>query len=87
MLSDKGETMFPNMPIYVHAHTCTCLYMPIYGIHAHIWHSMCTFLSEDFVSFLRRATAALAPNGLIVVKENIAKDEDIFEGDDSSITR
>ncbi|KAL5499393.1 hypothetical protein EMCRGX_G010796 [Ephydatia muelleri] len=48
---------------------------------------MAHLTDEDFVSFLRRATAALTPNGLIVVKENIAKDEDIFEEDDSSITR
>ena len=55
-------------------------------MHTH-WQSPDFILSEDFVSFLRRATAALTPNGLIVVKENIAKDDDIFEEDDSSITR
>lgn len=48
---------------------------------------MAHLTDEDFVAFLKRAISGLTANGLIIVKENIAKDEDIFEDDDSSITR
>ncbi len=39
------------------------------------------------VEFLKRCIQGLAPKGIIVVKENISKDEDDFDDEDSSVTR
>ena len=48
---------------------------------------MSVSLSDDLVEFLSKAVKALVDGrGLIVVKENIGK-EDIFDDEDSSVTR
>lgn len=43
----------------------------------------------DLVAYLRRCAAGIStPNGLIIVKENLASGtEDIFDDQDSSVTR
>ena len=53
-------------------------------------HTLLYFPStDDLVSFLRSCAQALIPrSGFIVVKENIAMDdEDVFDDNDSSVTR
>lgn len=56
-------------------------------------HSMSLSLSlplliADLVSFLKRCCQGLvSQSGIIVVKENIARDEDEFDDTDSSVTR
>ncbi|GAA96743.1 uncharacterized protein L969DRAFT_97092 [Mixia osmundae IAM 14324] len=55
-----------------------------------VWIQWCIgHLSDtDFIAFLQRSKAALRPNGMIMVKENLAPaDESLFDADDSSITR
>ena len=43
---------------------------------------------DDLVDFLKRCAEGLLSNrGVIVVKENISRDEDIFDDEDSSVTR
>ncbi len=42
---------------------------------------------DDLVAFFRRASAGLAPGGIIGVKENIATDGFIMDKEDTSITR
>ncbi|PVD22007.1 hypothetical protein C0Q70_17810 [Pomacea canaliculata] len=43
---------------------------------------------DDLVSFLQRCRTGLAPNGVIIVKENVAQGQEIvFDDDDSSFTR
>ena len=43
---------------------------------------------DDFVSFLKRMKASLAPNGIVFFKENVAsKNEFVVDKDDSSLTR
>ena len=42
----------------------------------------------DLVDFLKRCVNGLKTDqGMIVVKENISKDEDVFDEEDSSVTR
>jgi protein N-terminal methyltransferase len=41
----------------------------------------------DFISFMMKCVDGLSENGLIVVKENIAQDENEFDEEDSSVTR
>ena len=42
---------------------------------------------EHLVDFLVRSQTGLAENGLIIVKENVAAKEFIFDESDSSVTR
>lgn len=42
---------------------------------------------RDFVPFMQRAVAALAPGGVICLKENIAKKGFVMDLDDQSVTR
>ena len=42
---------------------------------------------RDFVPFMERASAALAPGGVICLKENIAKKGFVMDLDDQSVTR
>nr|XP_054769926.1 N-terminal Xaa-Pro-Lys N-methyltransferase 1-like [Lytechinus pictus] len=42
---------------------------------------------EHLVDFLKRAKTGLAENGIICVKENIAKSGVVFDDQDSSVTR
>ena len=49
---------------------------------------MVSFPLVDLVSFLMRCSHALTiKSGIIVIKENITKDEDDFDEIDSSVTR
>ena len=54
-----------------------------------IWIQWCVghLTDEDFVSFFQRCAAGLKPGGLIMVKENNAKEGFILDTDDSSLTR
>ena len=46
------------------------------------------YLLEDLIMFLLRCVKGLVKGrGVIVVKENVSKDEDIFDDEDSSVTR
>lgn len=57
----------------------------LYGL---IWCQWCIghLKNDDFVDFLKLASTALVPNGLIVVKENVTE-VDTFDSLDSSVTR
>lgn len=54
-----------------------------------IWMQWCVGYLDDaqFVELLRRCQRHLSPSGLIVVKDNVARDGDIYHKDDSSVTR
>lgn len=54
-----------------------------------IWCQWCVgqLPDEEFVKFLVRCKQGLQPNGTVVVKENNAPDEDVFDEADSSVTR
>ncbi|CUM65690.1 uncharacterized protein PRCAT00003338001 [Priceomyces carsonii] len=54
-----------------------------------IWCQWCVGQLPDveFIEFLKRCKNALMENGTIIVKENIAPEEDIFDETDSSVTR
>ena len=41
----------------------------------------------ELVAYLKRCAEGLRAGGIIVVKENIADKEDIFDDEDSSVTR
>ncbi|KAJ2808361.1 hypothetical protein H4R20_000910 [Coemansia guatemalensis] len=43
--------------------------------------------NSDMIAFLRRCASGLAPNGLVCVKENIARQGYIVDKEDSSVTR
>lgn len=69
----------------------TCPWLPLTS-HANLLHSQwCVghLRDADLVAYLRRCAAGIsAPNGLIIVKENLASGaEDIFDDQDSSVTR
>lgn len=43
---------------------------------------------EDLVKYLQRCAQGLVPNGVIIVKENMASgDDDVYDPVDSSVTR
>lgn len=42
---------------------------------------------DDLVAFLRRCAASLTPTGVIVVKENLAREGFVLDRDDMSVTR
>lgn len=44
-------------------------------------------IDTDLVAFLQRAKKALAPNGIIIVKENHTRSGFFIDNDDNSITR
>lgn len=44
-------------------------------------------IDDDLVAFFQRCIASLAPNGLIVVKENICREGFVLDREDTSITR
>ncbi len=51
-------------------------------------HSIIFLLIVHLVEFLKRCIQGLIPStGIIIVKENISKDQDDFDSDDSSVTR
>lgn len=54
-----------------------------------IWCQWCVghLPDAEFVQFLERCKAGLQPNGTIVVKENNAPSEDVYDETDSSVTR
>jgi protein N-terminal methyltransferase len=54
-----------------------------------IWCQWCVghLPDKEFVEFLIRCKKGLQPNGTIVVKENNAPGEDVFDDTDSSVTR
>ncbi|ODQ78072.1 hypothetical protein BABINDRAFT_163098 [Babjeviella inositovora NRRL Y-12698] len=54
-----------------------------------IWCQWCVghLPDEEFLKFLDRCKAGLQPNGTIVVKENNSLGEDVFDEEDSSVTR
>ncbi|KAF9589807.1 hypothetical protein IFM89_028742 [Coptis chinensis] len=64
-------------------------FTPNEGRYDIIWVQWCIgqLADDDFVSFFKRAKAGLKPNGLFVLKENIAKSGFVLDNDDKSITR
>lgn len=55
-----------------------------------VWNQWCVGHLTDgqLVAYLRRCRGALAPDGFIVVKENLTRQgEDLFDDVDSSVTR
>ncbi|KAF3938772.1 hypothetical protein ABW19_dt0201305 [Dactylella cylindrospora] len=54
-----------------------------------IWNQWCLphLTTPDLTTYLHRCSKALTPGGLIFVKENIAREEDEFDPEDSSVTR
>ena len=54
-----------------------------------IWIQWCVghLTDEDFVSFFKRCAVGLKPGGMIMLKENNAKDGFVLDTDDSSLTR
>nr|XP_029116948.1 alpha N-terminal protein methyltransferase 1 isoform X2 [Elaeis guineensis] len=70
-----------------------CLFVqeftPEVGRYDVIWIQWCIgqLPDDDFISFFKRAKAGLKPNGLFVVKENIASNGFVLDKEDHSITR
>ncbi|KAF5193511.1 Alpha n-terminal protein methyltransferase [Thalictrum thalictroides] len=64
-------------------------FTPEEGRYDIIWIQWCIgqLADDDFVSFFKRAKAGLKPNGVFVLKENIAKSGFVLDKDDKSITR
>ncbi|CDR41683.1 CYFA0S07e05006g1_1 [Cyberlindnera fabianii] len=64
-------------------------WVPEKGKYWLIWCQWCVghLPDEEFVKFLLRCKEGLQENGTIVVKENNAHDQDIFDEEDSSVTR
>ncbi|RPB28685.1 hypothetical protein L211DRAFT_818549 [Terfezia boudieri ATCC MYA-4762] len=64
---------------------------PKEGAYGLVWNQWCVghLRDADLVAYLRRCAAGIsAPNGFIIVKENIASGaEDIFDDQDNSVTR
>lgn len=44
-------------------------------------------IDSDLIDFLKRAKKALAPNGMIIIKENHTRSGFFIDNDDNSITR
>ncbi|XP_008793567.2 alpha N-terminal protein methyltransferase 1 [Phoenix dactylifera] len=64
-------------------------FTPEAGRYDVIWIQWCVgqLPDDDFISFFKRAKAGLKPNGLFVVKENIARKGFVLDKEDHSITR
>nr|XP_010906051.1 alpha N-terminal protein methyltransferase 1 isoform X1 [Elaeis guineensis] len=64
-------------------------FTPEVGRYDVIWIQWCIgqLPDDDFISFFKRAKAGLKPNGLFVVKENIASNGFVLDKEDHSITR
>lgn len=64
-------------------------WVPEEGKYWLIWCQWCVghLPDKEFVEFLIRCKKGLQPNGTIVVKENNAHDDDMFDDTDSSVTR
>lgn len=66
-------------------------WMPLDGVvYDVVWNQWCVghLTDEQLGAYLRRCRGALAPDGFIVVKENLARGaEDLFDEVDSSVTR
>ncbi|KAL5731533.1 protein N-terminal methyltransferase [Ranunculus cassubicifolius] len=64
-------------------------FTPTEGRYDVIWVQWCIghLADDDFVAFFNRAKAGLKPNGLFVLKENLAKSGFVLDKDDKSITR
>lgn len=64
-------------------------FTPKEGRYDVIWVQWCIgqLADDDFVSFFQRAKAGLKPNGLFVLKENLASSGFVLDKDDKSITR
>lgn len=59
-----------------------------FDLHERIYSQVIIYLSDsDFVSFFSRCKAALNPNGVIVVKDNVARSGFVLDLDDCSVTR
>ncbi|CAN3376776.1 hypothetical protein DIURU_001556 [Diutina rugosa] len=54
-----------------------------------VWCQWCVgqLPDDELVAFWQRCRAALMPNGTMIVKENIAPVDDVFDTTDSSVTR
>lgn len=59
------------------------------GVYDVVWIQWCViYLTDDhFVSFLRECVRSLAPGGVVVVKDNVARSGFLVDKDDSSIMR
>ncbi|KAK9133964.1 hypothetical protein Scep_013492 [Stephania cephalantha] len=64
-------------------------FTPEAGRYDVIWIQWCIgqLADDDFVSFFKRAKVGLKPNGLFILKENIAKAGFVLDKEDHSITR
>ncbi|KAK9156327.1 hypothetical protein Sjap_003807 [Stephania japonica] len=64
-------------------------FTPEAGRYDVIWVQWCIgqLVDDDFVSFFKRAKVGLKPNGLFILKENIAKAGFVLDKEDHSITR
>ncbi|KAM0924853.1 hypothetical protein ACQ4PT_004753 [Festuca glaucescens] len=64
-------------------------FTPEEGRYDVIWIQWCIgqLTDDDFVSFFNRAKVGLKPDGVFVVKENIARNGFVLDKEDSSVTR
>ncbi|MCL7021395.1 hypothetical protein MKW94_016978 [Papaver nudicaule] len=64
-------------------------FTPEAGRYDVIWVQWCIgqLADDDFVSFFKRAKVGLKPNGVFVLKENIAKSGFVLDKEDKSVTR
>ncbi len=64
-------------------------FIPEEGKYWLIWCQWCVghLPDKEFIEFLIRCKKGLQPNGTIVVKENNAQGDDVFDETDSSVTR
>lgn len=64
-------------------------FTPEAGRYNVIWIQWCIgyLTDDDFVTFFKRAKVGLKPNGLFVVKENVARNGFVLDKEDRSVTR
>lgn len=84
-VSEKGK-LDSIYPIGMQEWQCDPVKLGQYWL---VWCQWCVgqLPDDELVAFWIRCKDALMPNGTLVVKENIAPNEDIFDETDSSVTR